>query len=187
LQKKREKFEKARRDRKRRVVIVNMNIQGIQHTTHNIINALLILNFIFFPQKKKKNFERMSALQQVNPNADTSKFAFYMNVKAAVGLADVLKTNLGPKGTLKMLVSGSGDIKLTKDGNTLLHQMQVNCVVVCWKKKNRKLSFCLFFFFFFFFFFATRAEREKKKKSKTVFFFFSNILINFFFNFFFYF
>lgn len=69
----------------------------------------------------------MSALQQVNPNADTSKFAFFMNVKAAVGLADVLKTNLGPKGTLKMLVSGSGDIKLTKDGNTLLHQMQV-CV-----------------------------------------------------------
>jgi T-complex protein 1 subunit zeta len=66
-----------------------------------------------------------SALQQVNPNADTSKFAFLMNVKAAVGLSDVLRTNLGPKGTLKMLVSGAGDIKLTKDGNTLLHQMQI--------------------------------------------------------------
>jgi len=37
----------------------------------------------------------------------------------------VLKTNLGPKGTLKMLVGGSGDVKLTKDGKTLLHEMQI--------------------------------------------------------------
>jgi hypothetical protein len=43
------------------------------------------------------------------------------------GLArpQVLKTNLGPKGTLKMLVGGSGDLKLTKDGKTLLHEMQI--------------------------------------------------------------
>ena len=26
----------------------------------------------------------------------------------------MLKTNLGPKGTMKMLVSGAGDIKITK-------------------------------------------------------------------------
>ncbi|VEL26934.1 unnamed protein product, partial [Protopolystoma xenopodis] len=38
---------------------------------------------------------------------------------------DVLKTNLGPKGTMKMLVSGAGDIKITKDGNVLLHEMQI--------------------------------------------------------------
>jgi T-complex protein 1 subunit zeta len=48
-----------------------------------------------------------------------------MNINAARGLQDVLKSNLGPKGTLKMLVSGAGDIKLTKDGNTLLHEMQI--------------------------------------------------------------
>ena len=30
------------------------------------------------------------------------------------GIQEVLKTNLGPKGTLKMLVSGAGDIKITK-------------------------------------------------------------------------
>jgi len=34
-----------------------------------------------------------------------------------------MSTNLGPKGTLKMLVSGGGLIKLTKDGNVLLHEM----------------------------------------------------------------
>ena len=48
-----------------------------------------------------------------------------MNINAAKGLSDVLKTNLGPKGTLKMLVGGAGQIKITKDGNVLLHEMQI--------------------------------------------------------------
>jgi len=68
-----------------------------------------------------------SATQIVNPNADVLKkgAAAQMNIQAARGLQDVLSSNLGPKGTLKMLVSGAGDIKLTKDGNTLLHEMQI--------------------------------------------------------------
>ena len=37
----------------------------------------------------------------------------------------VLKSNLGPRGTLKMLVGGAGQIKITKDGNVLLHEMQI--------------------------------------------------------------
>lgn len=36
-----------------------------------------------------------------------------------------MKTNLGPRGTLKMLVDGAGAVKLTKDGNVLLHEMQI--------------------------------------------------------------
>jgi len=65
--------------------------------------------------------------QTVNPNAEVLKkgIAHQMNINAARGLQDVLKSNLGPKGTLKMLVSGAGDIKLTKDGSTLLHEMQI--------------------------------------------------------------
>lgn len=31
-----------------------------------------------------------------------------MNINAAKGLEDVMKTNLGPKGTIKMLVGGAG-------------------------------------------------------------------------------
>merc|ERR1719238_1183931 len=71
--------------------------------------------------------------QVVNPNADVLKNAGaqMMNVNAARGLQDVLKSNLGPKGTLKMLVSGAGDIKLTKDGNTLLHEMQIQNPTAC--------------------------------------------------------
>merc|ERR1711871_1894122 len=48
-----------------------------------------------------------------------------MNIGAAQGLQEVLKTNLGPRGTIKMLVSGAGQIKVTKDGNVLLHEMQI--------------------------------------------------------------
>lgn len=48
-----------------------------------------------------------------------------MNINAAKGLHDVMKTNLGPRGTIKMLVDGSGQIKLTKDGNVLLREMQI--------------------------------------------------------------
>ncbi|CAM9776389.1 unnamed protein product [Choristocarpus tenellus] len=48
-----------------------------------------------------------------------------VNVAAARGLQNVLKTNLGPRGTLKMLVGGAGQIKLTKDGRVLLHEMQI--------------------------------------------------------------
>lgn len=69
----------------------------------------------------------MSAVEVVNPNADLVRHAdaTVMNINAARGLYDVLRTNLGPKGTLKMLVGGAGDLKLTKDGNTLLHEMMI--------------------------------------------------------------
>jgi T-complex protein 1 subunit zeta len=66
-----------------------------------------------------------SAVKLINPNADVARRgqALQININAAIGLQDVLKTNLGPKGTIKMLVGGAGDIKLTKDGKVLLHEM----------------------------------------------------------------
>jgi len=69
----------------------------------------------------------MANLKVLNKDADsrrgTASLAF--NFSAAKGLQEILKSNLGPKGTLKMLVSGAGDLKLTKDGNVLLHEMQI--------------------------------------------------------------
>ncbi|XP_027481725.1 T-complex protein 1 subunit zeta-2 isoform X1 [Zalophus californianus] len=69
----------------------------------------------------------MAAIEAVNPKAQVARAqaALAVNICAARGLQDVLRTNLGPKGTMKMLVSGAGDIKLTKDGNVLLHEMQI--------------------------------------------------------------
>lgn len=70
----------------------------------------------------------MSAISYLNPKADIVRHsqALAVNINGAKGLQDVLKSNLGPRGTLKMLVSGAGDIKLTKDGNVLLHEMQIS-------------------------------------------------------------
>jgi T-complex protein 1 subunit zeta len=98
----------------------------------------------------------MTGVQTLNANAEVMgrQAALFMNINAAKGLEDVMKTNLGPKGTIKMLVGGAGgdisphdhldsaqqrqrqssmlilfhrdaDIKLTKDGNVLLREMQI--------------------------------------------------------------
>lgn len=69
----------------------------------------------------------MAAVTRLNPKAEVARAAqaLDLNISAARGLQDVLRTNLGPKGTMKMLVGGAGDIKITKDGNVLLHEMQI--------------------------------------------------------------
>lgn len=63
----------------------------------------------------------------VNSKADVLKAsaALAVNLNAAKGLQEVMKTNLGPRGTLKMLVGGAGQIKITKDGHVLLGEMQI--------------------------------------------------------------
>lgn len=75
----------------------------------------------------------MSAIQQINPRAMVmrKKQALMVNVNAAKGLQEVLHSNLGPKGTLKMLVGGAGQIKITKDGRTLLGEMQIQHPTAC--------------------------------------------------------
>ena len=52
----------------------------------------------------------MSSLKSLNPKAEhmSSLAALFMNIQAARGLHDVMRSNLGPKGTIKMLVGGSG-------------------------------------------------------------------------------
>ncbi|OAF63975.1 CCT-zeta [Intoshia linei] len=69
----------------------------------------------------------MSAISIVNPKAEhaRSSIALSVNLSAAKGLQTMLSTNLGPHGTVKMLVSGAGDLKFTKDGSVLLNEMQL--------------------------------------------------------------
>ncbi|KAI3405452.2 CCT6 [Candida oxycetoniae] len=68
-----------------------------------------------------------SSLQLLNPKAESFRRgqALQVNINAAQGLQQVLASNLGPKGTLKLLVDGSGGLKLTKDGKVLLSEMQI--------------------------------------------------------------
>jgi T-complex protein 1 subunit zeta len=69
----------------------------------------------------------MSAAQLLNPKAESRRRgeALQVNISAGEGLQKVLASNLGPRGTLKMLVDGAGGIKLTKDGSVLLKEMQI--------------------------------------------------------------
>lgn len=47
-----------------------------------------------------------SALKVINPNSDVARRgqALQLNITAAIGLQDVLRSNLGPRGTIKMYV-----------------------------------------------------------------------------------
>jgi len=51
--------------------------------------------------------------------------SLYISICAAKGLQEIMKNNLGPNGTMKILVSGSGEIKISKDGSFLLREMQI--------------------------------------------------------------
>lgn len=68
-----------------------------------------------------------NSLELLNPNAQSVRraAALQVNTTGAMGLANVVKSNLGPRGTTKMLVDGAGQIKLTKDGKVLLSEMQI--------------------------------------------------------------
>jgi T-complex protein 1 subunit zeta len=70
---------------------------------------------------------KMSSIETLNPNAEqmSRAQALRINTEAAKGLQYVLKSNLGPRGTLKLLVGGAGQLKLTKDGSVLLSEMQI--------------------------------------------------------------
>ncbi len=60
----------------------------------------------------------MSSIELINPRAESIRRgqALQVNTAGAIGLANVVKSNLGPRGTIKMLVDGSGQIKMTKVG-----------------------------------------------------------------------
>ncbi|KAI0063557.1 chaperonin-containing T-complex zeta subunit Cct6 [Artomyces pyxidatus] len=68
-----------------------------------------------------------SSIELINPKAESVRraAALQVNTNGAMGLANVVKGNLGPRGTLKMLVDGAGQLKMTKDGKVLLSEMQI--------------------------------------------------------------
>jgi len=53
------------------------------------------------------------------------KEALSMNIAAAKAVASIVKSTLGPRGMDKMLVNPIGDITITNDGATILHDMSI--------------------------------------------------------------
>ncbi|CAM9769374.1 unnamed protein product [Chrysoparadoxa australica] len=97
-----------------------MALRSLTALCHLIYRAWPHLTLMILPSSLPQS-------QFVNPDAEVIKKAdaLLVNVAASRGLQQVLRTNLGPRGTLKMLVGGAGQIKLTKDGRVLLHEMQI--------------------------------------------------------------
>ncbi|MES1906169.1 MAG: T-complex protein 1 subunit zeta [Paramarteilia canceri] len=67
----------------------------------------------------------MQALSSSAQSVESTARTFGVLSSAVRALKDIMQTNLGPCGTLKMLVSASEDVKLTKDGAVLLKEMQI--------------------------------------------------------------
>lgn len=67
------------------------------------------------------------SIHLLNKKADSlrSTNVLMTNMNASKGMYEIIKSNLGPKGSYKMLVSSSGAIKITKDGNVLLNEMMI--------------------------------------------------------------
>lgn len=59
---------------------------------------------MFRPARRGPEQSAVMAVKALNPKAEVARAqaALAVNISAARGLQDVLRTNLGPKGTMKM-------------------------------------------------------------------------------------
>lgn len=69
----------------------------------------------------------MSSLELLNPRAESVRRqqALAVNTQGAIGISNVLKNSLGPNGAVKLLVDGSGNLRISKSGSVLLKEMQI--------------------------------------------------------------
>lgn len=61
----------------------------------------------------------------MNTKRDKGKNAQMSNIKAGKAVADILRTTLGPRAMLKMLMDPMGGIVMTNDGNAILREIDV--------------------------------------------------------------
>lgn len=79
-------------------------------------------------------FDTMS-VKTLNPKAEVigKAGALFMNINASRGLYDVMKSNLGPKGTIKMLVGGAGgetSSRIQTSSRSMLHVWNGNLPIL---------------------------------------------------------
>jgi len=61
-----------------------------------------------------------------NAERDQGKRAQFGNIAAAKAVADIVRTTLGPRSMLKMILDPMGGIVMTNDGNAILREIDVN-------------------------------------------------------------
>ena len=60
-----------------------------------------------------------------NTKREQGKTAQRANITAAKAVSDIVRTTLGPKSMLKMLLDPMGGIVLTNDGNAILREVRL--------------------------------------------------------------
>ena len=60
-----------------------------------------------------------------NAQREQGKNAQVANIQAAKAVSDIVRTTLGPKSMLKMLLDPMGGIVLTNDGNAILREVSI--------------------------------------------------------------
>jgi T-complex protein 1 subunit gamma len=65
-----------------------------------------------------------------NAKREQGKQAQQANIKAAKAVADIVRTTLGPKSMLKMLLDPMGGIVLTNDGNAILREVSPPLILI---------------------------------------------------------
>jgi T-complex protein 1 subunit gamma len=65
-------------------------------------------------------------IMNTNTERDEGKRAQFGNIAAAKAVSDIVRTTLGPRSMLKMILDPMGGIVLTNDGNAILREIDVN-------------------------------------------------------------
>ncbi len=61
-----------------------------------------------------------------NTERETGRKAQKGNIAAAKAVADIIRTTLGPRSMLKMLLDPMGGVVMTNDGNSILREVDVS-------------------------------------------------------------
>ncbi len=71
-------------------------------------------------------FTNQLTILDVNTKRETGKTAQLGNIQAAKTVADIIRSTLGPRSMLKMLLDPMGGIVMTNDGNCILREVDVS-------------------------------------------------------------
>jgi len=67
-----------------------------------------------------------SAVTDTNAKRESGRRAQLTNIAAGKAVSDIIRTTLGPRAMLKMILDASGSLTLTNDGNAILREVDVS-------------------------------------------------------------
>jgi len=72
------------------------------------------------------SFVHCSAATDTNAKRESGRRAQLTNIAAGKAVSDIIRTTLGPRAMLKMILDASGSLTLTNDGNAILREVDVS-------------------------------------------------------------